>query len=156
MSRQHRKRSGGRGRSEPDRSQLKRLLGVLGTIAVLVLVVAIAATEGQHTPVEAQETRDPAAVAAGAELFAANCAVCHGADLQGTETGPPLLHQIYAPNHHPDEAFQRAVAGGVQPHHWNFGTMAPVPGLTRDEVSQIVQFVRSEQEGAGILRDPSH
>ena len=100
--------------------------------------------------------RDPASIAAGAQLYAASCAVCHGTNLRGTNAGPPFLNVIYAPNHHADEAFQRAVADGVVPHHWNFGTMAPVPGLTRQDVALIVQYVRSEQEAAGIFRDPSH
>lgn len=99
---------------------------------------------------------DPAIVAAGEELFLANCAACHGADLLGTGTGPPFLHAIYAPNHHGDEAFQRAVALGVQPHHWEFGPMAPVEGLTRDDVAKIVAFVRKQQQDAGIVRDPTH
>ncbi|MBI5156937.1 MAG: cytochrome c [Acidimicrobiia bacterium] len=100
--------------------------------------------------------RDPAMVAAGAELFTANCAVCHGVDLNGTAVGPPLLHPFYAPNHHADEAFQRAVAYGVVPHHWDFGPMLPLAHLTRDDVSKIIAFVRSEQEAAGIFEDPSH
>jgi hypothetical protein len=34
--------------------------------------------------------------------------------------------------------------------------MAPVPGLTREDVALIIEYVRSEQEAAGILRDPMH
>jgi hypothetical protein len=64
------------------------------------------------------------------------------------------LVPTYAPNHHGDEAFQRAVVAGVQPHHWNFGPMVPVEGLSRDDVSKIVAYVRSVQEAEGILRDP--
>lgn len=134
----------------------RRWLWGLGTVAAVVLIVAIAVSEGNRSPADARVTRDPAAIEAGGELYAANCATCHGSELQGTATGPPFLHTIYAPNHHADEAFQRAVAGGVQPHHWAFGPMEPVPGLTRPEVALIVEFVRSQQEAAGILRDPSH
>jgi len=31
----------------------------------------------------------------GAELYAANCASCHGAELEGTDEGPPHLSVIY-------------------------------------------------------------
>ena len=122
---------------------------------LLVGIIAIAMSVGEE-PSTGTSGLDPEAVADGGALFAANCAVCHGADLGGTATGPPFLDVIYAPNHHADEAFQRAAAFGVQPHHWNFGPMAPVAGLTREDVALIVAFVRSEQEAVGIFRDPSH
>lgn len=134
----------------------RRGLWALGIVVATVLIVAVAFSESNRSPADAQVTRDPAAIEAGAALYSANCATCHGTELQGTATGPPFLHTVYAPNHHADEAFQRAVAGGVQPHHWGFGAMDPVPGLTRAEVTLIVEFVRSQQEAAGILRDPSH
>lgn len=145
-----------RAAAEQKARRWRRLLWAAGIVAVGVLVVAVAASEGNRSPADASVNRDPAAVAAGSELYADNCASCHGTDLNGTETGPPFLDVIYAPNHHADEAFQRAVVGGVQPHHWSFGPMAPVAGLSRDEVALIVEYVRSEQEAAGILRDPSH
>ena len=125
-----------------------------GAVVVAVLIAVAVAAEPNATP--ATTPLDPAVLAEGATIFAANCAVCHGTDLLGTATGPPLLHPYYAPNHHGDEAFQRAVAFGVVPHHWNFGPMAPLAHLTRDEVAYIVAFVRSEQEAAGIYSDPSH
>lgn len=125
------------------------LLGVAAIIGLIVLVVVMF-----DEPAGPGGGSGDAAV--GATLYLRNCAVCHGTDLLGTVQGPPLLHQIYAPNHHSDEAFQRAVAFGVQPHHWDFGPMVPIPGLSRDEVAHIVAFVRQEQEAAGIFRDPSH
>ena len=118
---------------------------------VVVVIISGGSTDlGQAQPV------DGALVAAGETLYAANCATCHGPDLLGTDSGPPFLDPIYAPNHHGDEAFQQAAALGVVPHHWNFGQMPPVPGLTRDDVAKIVAFVRSEQQAADIIRDPSH
>jgi mono/diheme cytochrome c family protein len=92
-------------------------------------------------------------VARGDEIFQANCAACHGADLRGTETGPSLLNEIYAPDHHPDASFYAAVANGVQPHHWDFGPMPPQPALNEDDVRAIIAYVRSEQENAGISGD---
>ncbi|MDX1690740.1 MAG: cytochrome c [Acidimicrobiia bacterium] len=119
---------------------------------LVVLVLVLAACGGDEA---VSSRRDPAAVAAGAELFQANCAECHGVDLTGTDTGPPLLHRYYAPNHHADEAFQRAVLVGVVAHHWDFGPMEPVDGLDRADVSLIIEYVRAEQEAAGIFEDPS-
>ncbi|HAX81846.1 MAG TPA: cytochrome C [Actinobacteria bacterium] len=128
---------------------------VIGAAAVASALIAIAVA-AEPDAVSTPGTGDPAIVAEGATIFAANCATCHGADLRGTATGPPLLHQYYAPNHHGDEAFQRAVAFGVVAHHWNFGDMAPLPHLTREEVAKVVAFVRTQQEAAGILFDPGH
>ena len=122
---------------------------------LLAGIIAIAMSVGEQ-PSTGTSGLDTEAVADGGAILAANCAVCHGADLGGTATGPPFLDVIYAPNHHADEAFQRAAAFGVQPHHWNFGPMAPVAGLTREDVALIVAFVRSEQEAVGIFQDPSH
>ncbi|MGA8051403.1 MAG: cytochrome c [Burkholderiales bacterium] len=88
--------------------------------------------------------------AEGKKLFAERCAQCHGVDLRGSVTGPPLLHRIYEPSHHGDIAFQLAVRNGSRQHHWNFGDMQPVPGLTPDDVAHITAYVRGEQRKAGI------
>lgn len=129
----------------------------IATVAVVTVVVGVfmLLALGEEPAANVVE-RDPAIVAAGEELYAATCAVCHGTDLRGSATGPPFLVPTYAPNHHADEAFQRAVAFGVQPHHWGFGPMAPLPGLSRDDVSKIVAYVRTIQESQGIFRDPTH
>ena len=88
--------------------------------------------------------------AVGKKLFAANCASCHGADLKGSEKGPAMLHKVYEPSHHSDVAFQLAVKNGVRAHHWQFGDMAAVPGLTPDDVAHITAFIRTEQRKVGI------
>ncbi len=86
----------------------------------------------------------------GKDLFTANCARCHGAALTGTGNAPSLLDTAYRPGHHGDMAFYLAVSKGVKQHHWNFGDMPPVPGLTGENVANIVAFVRQEQRRAGI------
>lgn len=90
-------------------------------------------------------------LARGRELFEANCAVCHGEDARGTTQGPPLVHEIYEPGHHSDDAFQVAVAQGSPQHHWDFGPMPAVPGLDRDEVADITAYVRQLQREAGLI-----
>ena len=142
-----------RRRQEPKSRQIGATVWALIAVTLVIgTLVVLAQIEPGPSVVE----RDPAAVAAGEGLFVASCAVCHGADLQGSPTGPPLLVPTYAPNHHADEAFQQAVAFGTPAHHWGFGDMAPVPGLSRDDVSKIIEYVRSVQEAEGIFSDPTH
>jgi len=88
--------------------------------------------------------------AAGKILFDKSCASCHGIDLQGSDKGPPMLNKIYQPSHHSDASFQLAVANGSRAHHWKFGDMVPVPGLTPDDVAQITAYVRLEQRKVGL------
>ncbi len=88
---------------------------------------------------------------AGERLFADKCASCHGRNAAGRQgVAPPLVHIVYEPGHHGDESFQRAVALGVRAHHWPFGNMPPVEGLSRAEVARIVAYVRELQRANGI------
>ncbi|WP_323769668.1 cytochrome c [Antarctobacter sp.] len=83
--------------------------------------------------------------------FDAICAACHGQNAAGRNgKGPPLVHKIYEPSHHGDESFQLAVQRGVRAHHWPFGNMPPVAGLTRADVVAIVAYVRELQRANGI------
>lgn len=121
------------------------------SLLVLTLLAALALAacgggddDGDGTAVAAFEGTD------GAMLFQQACASCHGADLQGTNEGPPFLSAIYEPGHHSDPAFFLAAKNGAREHHWNFGDMPPVEGLSDDQIAAIVEFVRSEQRAAGI------
>ena len=88
----------------------------------------------------------------GATAFAARCAACHGANASGKEgAGPPLVHRIYEPGHHAGMAFVLAAQNGVRAHHWPFGDMPPVAGITRAEVLSIITYVRTLQRANGIL-----
>ncbi len=97
----------------------------------------------------------PATFSTGAQLgqqtYEANCAACHGRNAAGQAgIAPPLVHVIYEPGHHGDESFHRAVVFGVRAHHWRFGNMPPVKGLTRREVTGLVAYVRELQRANGI------
>ena len=88
----------------------------------------------------------------GKLAFQSNCLVCHGENAVGqVGVAPPLIHKIYEPSHHGDESFQRAVAVGVRAHHWKFGNMPAIEGLTRGDVKAIIAYVRELQEANGIL-----
>jgi len=93
----------------------------------------------------------PAEFQVGEAKFKVNCAVCHGAEATGTDHGPALVHKIYEPNHHSDAAFQRAAANGVRAHHWGFGNMPKVEGVTPADVDHITQYIRWLQRQAGIF-----
>lgn len=87
----------------------------------------------------------------GEQIFNAKCAACHGENAAGVEgAGPPLVHIIYEPSHHGDMAFMLAPRRGVQAHHWRFGNMAPVEGLTDGDIKQIITYVRTLQRANGI------
>ena len=88
----------------------------------------------------------------GERAFNAKCAACHGGNAAGREgKGPPLVHKIYEPSHHSDTAFVLAAKNGVQSHHWRFGNMAPVEGVTDADVKAIIAYVRTLQKENGIF-----
>ena len=87
----------------------------------------------------------------GKAAFEAKCAVCHGTNAAGQDgVAPPLVHKIYEPSHHGDGSFLVAVRNGVRAHHWRFGNMPPVEGLTEGDVKMIVAYVRELQRANGI------
>ncbi|MCY4621159.1 MAG: cytochrome c [bacterium] len=91
----------------------------------------------------------------GAELFASNCSECHGPTAGGSSQGPPLVDKIYEPGHHADFSFIRAVEVGSAQHHWSFGDMEPVAGLSPEDVNKIICYVRELQYANGIFTDPA-
>ena len=135
-------------------------------LAVAVLVVAACGDDdgngyGASEPVAEEPAADePVAVTGGAspeielpgeQLFIANCSMCHGVNASGTAQGPPLLHEVYEPGHHPDASFIIAVSRGVRQHHWQFGNMPAVPDLSIDQIQQVVCFVRQLQVADGMI-----
>jgi mono/diheme cytochrome c family protein len=130
------------------------------SVALLLVLLAGAAAgcEPAHrqaggdaaTPEHILALEIPAELRAGEALYEANCAACHGERALGSVQGPPLVHIVYEPSHHADIAFHFAVERGVRAHHWHFGDMPPVPGLTRAQVDEIVAYVRWLQRQAGI------
>jgi mono/diheme cytochrome c family protein len=120
----------------------------IGVLAVVLLLLA--SCDGDTAAQPDIPAQDPDLVATGANAFEANCAECHGADLRGTDRGPSLLSEVYVPSHHGDGAFQIAVLTGSPQHHWDFGPMPPVEGLTEADVEAIIAFVRETQRTEGF------
>ena len=94
----------------------------------------------------ADEIEIPFRLGKGQLLYEKYCAECHGAQLDGSEQGPPLVHPFYQPSHHGDAAFYRAVLQGTREHHWEFGDMAPVAGMTRGKMDAVLPFIRYYQQ----------
>ena len=86
----------------------------------------------------------------GDSLYHKICAHCHGQQGMGTNNGPPLIHKVYESSHHGDLSFYRAVNKGVQSHHWKFGNMPPIAGVTAEQVAHIIAYIRREQRKVGI------
>jgi len=87
----------------------------------------------------------------GQVAYVTKCASCHGENAVGqVGVAPPLVHKIYEPSHHGDAAFLMAARNGVRSHHWQFGNMPPVEGITDAEVGTIIAYVRALQRANGI------
>ena len=120
-----------------DRGSSSTVKPLAGAVVVMVVLLAMIGCGG-GTP-------------AGEELFNANCSACHGVGAVGTDAGPPLVHDIYHPGHHSDVSIRSAVRVGVKQHHWFFGDMPPVAGVSSDDVEKIVCYVRETQRANGIF-----
>lgn len=120
---------------------------------VVIFVIAVVGFGGNSSDTDAGTgipVQDPELVAAGEPLYQASCATCHGTDVRGTEIGPSHLSVVYEPNHHGDGAFALAAQNGVRAHHWPFGDMAAVPGLSDEDLEAIVAYVRESQRINGF------
>ena len=92
------------------------------------------------------------AAAPGASAFGENCAACHGADAGGVDgKGPPLIHAYYESGHHGDMSFRLAVRRGVRAHHWRFGDMPAIDGVSDAALEEIIAYVRAVQKANGIF-----
>lgn len=129
----------------PPRRLNAGLPPVVGTFALVLGLVLAGCGDSEAGPPEPGSAEE---LALGQEVFEQNCATCHGEELRGGLAGPPLVHEIYAPDHHPDSAIRAAIANGVQPHHWDFAGMPPIPGLEAHEVDAVIAFVRDTQREA--------
>jgi mono/diheme cytochrome c family protein len=137
-----------------EMDQMNKTTKTLRTMGISLIVLLISATPAcsqDETMPRGAVAPAPVELQGGEQKFAARCSACHGAGGVGTKQGPPLVHRIYEPNHHGDAAFHRAAANGVKSHHWGFGDMPKVDGVTPEDVDQIVKYIRWLQKEAGIF-----
>ncbi len=131
---------------------MSRRQSIVAAMALMILLSACDQQDGKATV--RQKLLPPAGFVAdanqGERLFRAHCARCHGQTAMGSNQGPPLVNAIYRPTHHADLAFYWAVKDGVRRHHWQFGDMPAIEGLSPEDVANIVAYVRGEQRKNGI------
>lgn len=88
---------------------------------------------------------------AGKLTYEKACVECHGPNGGGVgHKGPPLVHRIYDTEHHADAELVSSTVNGVRAHHWPFGDMPAVEGISEDEAEAIVAFLRAVQRENGI------
>ncbi len=128
-------------------------LAVIGVMIAAVVIVAgkIRGPGTEKTSINVNVPTLTALGQQGEKLFEANCMACHGKNGGGTKQGPPLIHRIYEPNHHGDQAFVLAAKQGVRSHHWQFGNMPAQPEVSAEDALMIVGYVREVQRANGIF-----
>ncbi|MFV2058497.1 MAG: cytochrome c [Thiohalomonadales bacterium] len=120
-------------------------------LSLFLFVLTVCAITYAEISTATDKTGVPFTLSKGLELFNKNCSGCHGRDLLGTKKGPPFLHAFYKPSHHGDSAFYRAALKGVTAHHWRFGNMPPVKGITVKELDAIIPYIRWIQKDKGLF-----
>ena len=130
-----------------DRSTMKGAWIVCG---IVFMAFACSRSEPPAVVSGGTVTEPPADYATGKALYDAHCAQCHGPGGAGTNHGPSFLSKIYEPGHHADASFVMAARRGVAAHHWGFGDMPPIPGVSDDDLARIIGYVRWVQRQAGI------
>jgi ubiquinol-cytochrome c reductase cytochrome c subunit len=128
-----------RGRRHPLAMAALIIVGLLGTGGAYALATIPATAESSAASADQ--------VAKGQALFSANCATCHGLNLQGTEDGPTLIGVGAA-----SVDFQ--VGTGRMPLAMT-GPQAPSkpPQFTEDQIAALAAYVASVSPGPAIPDD---
>ncbi|MBO6950084.1 MAG: cytochrome c [Rhodospirillales bacterium] len=126
-----------------------------GVICVLIALALLNLATGLRAQnAVSNEPREPEMTPSlnlGKMNYEAYCASCHGKTAAGTDKGPTFISKIYHPGHHSDGAFFIAAKRGVRAHHWRFGNMPPVKGVSDTQVQSILLYVRAVQQANGVL-----
>ncbi|MFT4607152.1 MAG: cytochrome c5 [Urechidicola sp.] len=117
----------------------------------LILLSSLLFVLNTHSASNENEITIPFSYAKGQVLYESSCASCHGKQLTGTDKGPPFLHRFYKPSHHGDQTFYRAALLGVKAHHWGFGDMPSVLGMTKVKLKSIVSYIRYYQQHKNLF-----
>ncbi len=81
------------------------------------------------------------AAAGGPQLYAGNCAACHGSIGEGTTAGPSLIGTEAG-----DDRIAEIIRNGVDQDD-DYPAMGPVGGLDDAEIVEVVAHIRTLQPG---------
>ena len=133
---------------DPGVSRSTRRWQATGTFLLILLVIAFPlyrATDGSRRA-EALAAQDRALMAQGRDLWATNCAACHGTNGEGG-TAPALNSQEFLTSVN-DEQIHGIIAGGIP------GTAMPAwlndygGPLTDQQIAGLVAYLRSWEKTA--------
>jgi mono/diheme cytochrome c family protein len=125
-------------------------LPMMFAIAGLLVTACSSPIKDRHGSLVLPADNYQADITKGAQEYGKFCAACHGKEARGTTQGPPLVNKIYRSDHHSDMSFYKAAQMGTYQHHWHFGNMPAVNGITPEQVANIIAYVRDKQRKAGI------
>jgi mono/diheme cytochrome c family protein len=133
---------------DPGISRSTRRWQAIGTFLLILLVIAFPlyrATDGSRRA-EALAAQDRALMAQGKDLWATNCAACHGTSGEGG-TAPALNSQEFLTSVN-DDQIHGIIAGGIP------GTAMPAwlndygGPLTDQQIAGLVAYLRSWEKTA--------
>lgn len=133
---------------------MKRITDLGTLIAAGLAIIMVSLSPLQAAPLDPSTVKQPKmspALNVGKLNYEAKCAKCHGQNIAGTDKGPTFLHRVYHPGHHGDGAFYIAAKRGAQAHHWPFGNMPAVKGVTDEQIKSIILYVRAMQQANGLF-----
>ena len=143
-----------------------RLLRVAPRIARLAFMLSLAACGNSTPPGEDRraDPRDAQTVALGAKVYAANCASCHGAKLEGQPQWQRRLPSGRMPApphdesghtwHHPDEVLFGITKHGVAryaPPGYESDMPAFEGKLSDDEIWAVLAYIKSHWKSHELL-----
>ena len=120
--------------------------------ASAIMFVPLTSSASEHwTYPDAIEPEASPEINLGRMNYDAFCASCHGKTAGGTDKGPTFISRIYHPGHHGDASFYLAPQNGVRAHHWRFGNMPRVEGVSEEQLKSILDYVRAVQKANGLF-----
>jgi mono/diheme cytochrome c family protein len=131
---------------------MKRAVATLDVVAALLVLPLVACGAKPHG-----DPTDAAQVASGKAIYAANCASCHGANLEGQTNWrsrksdgrmPAPPHDDTGHTwHHPDDILFGITKGGVAPAYAPPGYQSDMPAfgatLTDTQIWDVLAYIKS-------------